>query len=296
MADTAAWCRSWLRASTFARSCLWCGRRWTARKRDSRILSAIAATVGPGLVGSLLVGLTYAKSLSFASGVPLIAVNHIEGHIHAVVMEARRDGAPVEFPALALVVSGGHTHMFEVRPGVHLSSHREDTGRCRGRSFRQSRQAARLRLSRRSGGRPAGAVRRPCRGAVHLCQDERQCARLQLQRVEDGGVALGGIARHGTRDRGAQSLARGTRSAIPCAVAGRDAQSHVGFIGFVPARSDYGASDARGFGGRKCGRSLADHFRRRGLQLRLARRRRGRPPALPGALPFAAAYPRTMPP
>lgn len=74
-------------------------------------LAAIAVTVGPGLVGSLLVGLTYAKSLSLASGVPLIAVNHIEGHIHAVILEA---GA-VELPALALVVSGGHTHLFEVR-------------------------------------------------------------------------------------------------------------------------------------------------------------------------------------
>jgi N6-L-threonylcarbamoyladenine synthase len=80
-----------------------------------RDLSAIAVTVGPGLVGSLLVGLTYAKSLSFATGVPLIGVNHIEGHIHAVILEARRDGAPVEFPALALVASGGHTHLFEVR-------------------------------------------------------------------------------------------------------------------------------------------------------------------------------------
>ncbi len=80
-------------------------------------LAAIAATVGPGLVGSLLVGLTYAKSLSFASGVPLIAVNHIEGHIHAVIMEAKRAGRPVEFPALALVVSGGHTHLFEVLEG-----------------------------------------------------------------------------------------------------------------------------------------------------------------------------------
>jgi len=78
-------------------------------------LSAIAVTVGPGLVGALLVGLTYAKSLSFASGVPLIGVNHIEGHIHAVILEARRDGTPVEFPALALVASGGHTHLFEVR-------------------------------------------------------------------------------------------------------------------------------------------------------------------------------------
>ncbi|HEY2013546.1 MAG TPA: tRNA (adenosine(37)-N6)-threonylcarbamoyltransferase complex transferase subunit TsaD [Bryobacteraceae bacterium] len=80
-------------------------------------LSAIAATVGPGLVGSLLVGLTYAKSLSFASGVPLIAVNHIEGHIHAVVLEARHTETPVEYPALALVVSGGHTHLFEVLDG-----------------------------------------------------------------------------------------------------------------------------------------------------------------------------------
>src|SRR5437764_1188142 len=76
-------------------------------------LSAIACTVGPGLLGSLLVGLTYAKSLSFATGVPLIAVNHIEGHIHAVIMEAKT----VELPALALVVSGGHTHLFEVRDG-----------------------------------------------------------------------------------------------------------------------------------------------------------------------------------
>ncbi|MEX2264319.1 MAG: tRNA (adenosine(37)-N6)-threonylcarbamoyltransferase complex transferase subunit TsaD [Bryobacteraceae bacterium] len=76
-------------------------------------LSAIAVTVGPGLAGSLLVGLTYAKSLCFARQIPLIGVNHIEGHIHAVVLEA----ASVEFPALALVVSGGHTHLFEVQEG-----------------------------------------------------------------------------------------------------------------------------------------------------------------------------------
>ncbi len=80
-------------------------------------LDAIAATVGPGLVGSLLVGLTYAKSLSLATGVPLIAVNHVEGHIHAVVMEARQAGRAIEYPALALVVSGGHTHLFAVEEG-----------------------------------------------------------------------------------------------------------------------------------------------------------------------------------
>ncbi len=80
-------------------------------------LAAIAVTAGPGLVGSLLVGITYAKALSFARGIPLIGVNHIEGHIHAVVLESARDGLAVEYPALALVVSGGHTHLFEVRDG-----------------------------------------------------------------------------------------------------------------------------------------------------------------------------------
>src|SRR5579863_7351884 len=76
-------------------------------------LDAVAATSGPGLAGSLLVGLTYAKAIAFATGIPLIAVNHIEGHIHAVILESRQRGNPVEFPALALIVSGGHTHLFE---------------------------------------------------------------------------------------------------------------------------------------------------------------------------------------
>src|SRR6201986_4896261 len=62
-------------------------------------LDAVAATSGPGLAGSLLVGLTYAKAISLAAGIPLIAVNHIEGHIHAVILEASRRGDPVEFPA-----------------------------------------------------------------------------------------------------------------------------------------------------------------------------------------------------
>jgi N6-L-threonylcarbamoyladenine synthase len=80
-------------------------------------LAAVAVTSGPGLVGSLLVGMTYAKALCLARGLPLIAVNHIEGHIQAVVLESRGRSEPVEYPALALVVSGGHTHLFEVRDG-----------------------------------------------------------------------------------------------------------------------------------------------------------------------------------
>ena len=78
-------------------------------------MDAVAATYGPGLAGALLVGLTYAKAISFATGKPLIGVNHIEGHIHAVILEAAQRGTPVELPALAVIVSGGHTHMFEAK-------------------------------------------------------------------------------------------------------------------------------------------------------------------------------------
>jgi N6-L-threonylcarbamoyladenine synthase len=124
-------------------------------------LDAIAVTCGPGLAGALLVGITYAKALAFAQGLPLIAVNHLEGHIHAVLLNEREErlakdpdlppfrreaaermghpeamkgtgfspyiGQPKEEgalapvadcdePALALVASGGHTHLYWARP------------------------------------------------------------------------------------------------------------------------------------------------------------------------------------
>lgn len=73
-------------------------------------LDAIAVTRGPGLVGALLVGITYGKVLAQALGKPLIAVNHLEGHVHAVLLEAYRAHATApEFPAVCLIVSGGHT-------------------------------------------------------------------------------------------------------------------------------------------------------------------------------------------
>ncbi len=87
-------------------------------------MDAIAVTSGPGLAGALLVGITYAKALAFACGLPLIAVNHLEGHIHAVLLNQREtaEDSPVaqgfsdEEPVLALVVSGGHTHLYLARP------------------------------------------------------------------------------------------------------------------------------------------------------------------------------------
>ncbi len=76
-------------------------------------VDAIAVTRGPGLAGSLLVGISYAKALAFALDKPLIAVNHLEGHIHAVLLEERQKGNhELQFPVLALVVSGGHTHLY----------------------------------------------------------------------------------------------------------------------------------------------------------------------------------------
>jgi N6-L-threonylcarbamoyladenine synthase len=76
-------------------------------------IDAIAVTQGPGLAGSLLVGLSYAKALAYAVDKPLIAVNHLEGHIHAVLLEERQNGnAELQFPVLALIVSGGHTHLY----------------------------------------------------------------------------------------------------------------------------------------------------------------------------------------
>lgn len=127
---------------------------------DYADLDAIAVTSGPGLAGALLVGITYAKALAFARNLPLIAVNHLEGHIHAVLLQQRerrasegpnsplaenvsqewgtrsdpsqvsdaRPGAPTEdsedAPSLALVVSGGHTHLYLARPAHGTWSYR----------------------------------------------------------------------------------------------------------------------------------------------------------------------------
>ena len=77
-------------------------------------VDAIAVTEGPGLAGALLVGVTYAKTLAWAIGKPLIAVNHLAGHIHAVLMD-HAVAEQGDLPALALVVSGGHTHLYLVR-------------------------------------------------------------------------------------------------------------------------------------------------------------------------------------
>ncbi len=83
-------------------------------------VDAIAVTEGPGLIGSLLVGLVYGKTLALSLGKPLVGVNHLEGHVHAVLLENKMDraaGKPIPeagLPAITLVVSGGHTSLFYV--------------------------------------------------------------------------------------------------------------------------------------------------------------------------------------
>lgn len=73
-------------------------------------LDAVAVTAGPGLAGALLVGISFAKSLSFGLGKPLIAINHLEGHIHAALLQSGQPATDTQ--TLALVVSGGHTHLY----------------------------------------------------------------------------------------------------------------------------------------------------------------------------------------
>jgi len=88
-------------------------------------IDGIAVTVGPGLVGSLLVGVSYAKAMAFALEKPLVGVNHIEGHIYSVAFE----NPPVQYPAMALIVSGGHTNLFHIpEPGKYkvLARTRDD--------------------------------------------------------------------------------------------------------------------------------------------------------------------------
>jgi N6-L-threonylcarbamoyladenine synthase len=107
-------------------------RRALADARQSYAsLDAIAVTQGPGLAGALLVGISYAKALAFALDKPLIAVNHLEGHIHAVLLEQRQQGHhELQFPLLALVASGGHTHLY-LAARRHQSWSYENIGRTR---------------------------------------------------------------------------------------------------------------------------------------------------------------------
>ena len=80
-------------------------------RSGGRDLDAIAVTVGPGLIGALLVGVSAAKAMAYGIGIPLIGVNHLEGHLYASMLE----DPDLELPAIVLLVSGGHTLLVEMR-------------------------------------------------------------------------------------------------------------------------------------------------------------------------------------
>ncbi len=181
-------------------------------------LDGIAVTQGPGLAGSLLVGITMARTLAWDTGLPLVPVNHLEGHIYAAWLldpDEPEQSAPV-FPLVALVVSGGHTFLVEMADHLHYRLLGQTVDDAAGRGLRQGRSAARAAVPGRAGHHGRGCHRDAPRPPLPARVDGRH-RRLQLQRAEDRRAACRhGCARAGGRRRGAGRLAparRGGRGA-----------------------------------------------------------------------------------
>lgn len=109
-------------------------------------IDVIGTTYGPGLVGALLVGVSYAKGLSFASGKPLLGVNHIEGHIAANYI-THKDLKP---PFLCLIISGGHTHLVKVNGYTSFEILGKTRDDAIGEAFDKVARVVGLRISRRT--------------------------------------------------------------------------------------------------------------------------------------------------
>ena len=193
----------------------------------------------PDWSGRCWSALTYAKALCFATGMPLIARKPHRGPHPRRGPGSQPRRHPVELPALALVVSGGHTHLFEVREGFHyrlLGKTRDDAA---GEAFDKVAKLLGF-------GYPGGPVidrlaphGDPTAVRIHLRQDERQHARFQLQRPQDRRPALGGSARSGRGNRRPPRAAR-SRSAAPAVdewLAVTPA-ANARPAGFVPAHRD----------------------------------------------------------
>ena len=172
-------------------------------------LGAVAVTQGPGLVGSLLVGVSFAKAAAAAAGLPLVAVHHLAGHIESLVLQ----NGELPLPAVVLVVSGGHTSLYLVeRPGSYqlLSRTRDDAA---GEAYDKVAKLLGLGYPGGPVDRSAGAKRqRPGDRAADDAADARRPeragaegrSRFQLQRPEDRGAA--------PRSRAAKAACRTRRS------------------------------------------------------------------------------------
>ncbi len=112
-------------------------------------IDAVTVTYGPGLAGSLLVGINLAKALAWVHEKPLIGVNHLEGHVYAAWLAEGQEHVEPVFPLVTLVVSGGHTFLAEMTRASHLPRARRHGRRRGGRGVRQGRPPARPRVSGR---------------------------------------------------------------------------------------------------------------------------------------------------
>jgi N6-L-threonylcarbamoyladenine synthase len=109
---------------------------WAAAGVTWDDIDAVAVTEGPGLAGSLLVGINFAKTLAYVHAKPLIPVNHLEGHLYAAwLADETRDVAEPVFPLVALIVSGGHTFLVEMRDHLQYRLLGETVDDAAGEAF-----------------------------------------------------------------------------------------------------------------------------------------------------------------
>jgi len=173
-------------------------------------LAAVAVTHRPGLIGSLLVGLSAAKALAFARGLPLVGVHHIEAHAYAATMEHE-----VEYPVLALVVSGGHTALYRMSSPTELAKLAETLDDAAGEAF--DKVASLLGLSY-----PGG----PAISALAREGDPRAFA-FPRYRPKDGGLGFS---------------FSGLKTAVLYALRGQDASAPAPTPEAIPRRADMAAS------------------------------------------------------
>lgn len=173
-------------------------------------LAAVAVTHRPGLIGSLLVGVSAAKALAFARGLPLVAVHHIEAHAYAAAMEHE-----LEFPLLALVVSGGHTALYRMSSPTTLVRLAETLDDAAGEAF--DKVASLLGL-----GYPGGP------------------AISELARAGDPRAFT--FPRYRPRDGGPGFSFSGLKTAVLYALRGQDASHPAPVPEAIPRRADLAAS------------------------------------------------------
>ena len=252
---------------TSAGSCRSSTRRWPTPASTVGDVDAVAVTYGPGLAGSLLVGINFAKTLAFVHDKPLVGVNHLEGHLYAAWLldpgEAERE-EPV-FPLVALIVSGGHTFLVEMRD--HL------TYRLLGQTVDDAAGEAFDKVGRLLG------LPYPGGPAIQRAAEARDAPRRRVP----AGVARRHVRLQllGPQDRRAPDGRRGARRGRPAAgarrpsrrptVRRRDRRARLGLPGFGRRR----ARDEDDPGGRG-GRCAVDRARRRRCRER-ARSGRGSP-------------------